>query len=153
MWFFTCIGGGRETRAVRILIRKRFINGARTHACPIRVHKSWSHPTLPRPAPNRTCFVNISRVPDSRNLPYDGASFSLGTIRETIAWIGGRKAGREKRSDWPRVRETHSERFNAGPHLGYLHYVNAQVLHYVSAPRAQALNNVNVACATRSAGP
>lgn len=122
----------REARAVRIRIRKRFINEAQMRVPFACINHHRIRRCSPRSEP-QLLRKYFTRVPDSAKSALWRASFSLGTIRETIVWIGG-EGGRV--SDWLRGRgERRSERFNAGPHLGYLHYVNAWVLHYVSAPR------------------
>lgn len=60
------------------------------------------------------------------------ALFARQTIHETHRAKGG-----ERRSDWSRGRKRDKLKDSMRPHLGYLHYVNTRVLHYVSAPRTR----------------
>lgn len=73
----------------------------------------------------------FTRVPDSRNLPYDARTF-----RSTDDSRGASTEWGKKIRLIPGTTERGRLKDSMRPHLGYLHYANARVLHYVSAPRA-----------------
>lgn len=126
----------KDTCAAKLRTRKRFVNEARTHVpftcinyyCIRRSCRPESSPC------SQLGFVNISRAFQIREIYLMTRKlFARQTIRGTHRPNGRRAGGRGDPID--PGDEKGKLKDSMRPHLGYLHYVNARVLHYVSAPR------------------